>query len=882
LALNSRRLIFRPATFGCAIYCLPIEEGRVNADDTSEPDPDSASPESQPKKSPDETVPPTIKGPPSPLAHSGAKTPPSGARPRFSRSGSERTSLPLPRADLSAEKVLRDVPRAEWEGGECPVLGGIPLLAKLGEGGMGSVYFGIHPRLNAAVAVKVLPVHLADQDPHLIARFIREAQIAARVHSPHLIHVIDVNYDAGLYYLVMEYVHGLTAGKLLIELHREGRSVSQLDAVDICIGACTGLLAAHQEGIIHRDIKPDNIMIPRAGASQELDCRGAKLMDLGLARVPLGPEGTAGLTLIETALGTPGFMPPEQVLDARTADTRSDIFSIGATLYALVCGRAPFVRESAMKALFATLNEAHTPMREYYKGVAGPIVAIVNRCLAKERHDRYPDTRALIEDLIACRKIVFQRELEGAAPPPPIITIPQRPQTGRAPVRKHRFLLPGLLAAAAVLLAIASAYLVFNARNTSSRGTPVAQAPAALGAGSASATGSPAVPAAPSAAAEQRRLQEEENRAQQEQRRLAEQERLAREEQQRAEAEQQRAAEARRAQEEQRRAQEQERLRQEEQRRAAAAAAEEAKRRAERAAEQRRIASEAEQRRRTQFDALLNDTDQLLAAENSAAAAAKLAAASELYPDEPGIAERRDHLARLNAKLEERRQVTAYLATTDQIIERDGNLDEAQTALNSASKLNADKQQVAQRAEKITQMRNARARRQAFSAAIQNAEQAIERNDLVVADKQLAAAQSLDAKDPQIKALSDKIAAKRQALQAAQAEQLRRTDFERHVKTADAELTRHVDLNAAEREIREATKLFPKDPRLQALTKRLEQWREAILLANQNAARQQAERERAAREERFETRYQPTPPPERERPSGRNYGNVGERMLNED
>lgn len=133
------------------------------------------------------------------------------------------TQPSVPSQDLSGDKLLATAPRMPMADKPVPALGGIPLLAKLGQGGMGAVYYGIHPRLKLEVAVKVLPFNLAEKNPGLIERFYREANIAARVRSPHLVLVTDVNEDCGLFFLVMEFVRGTSAGSYLRTLRQAGR-----------------------------------------------------------------------------------------------------------------------------------------------------------------------------------------------------------------------------------------------------------------------------------------------------------------------------------------------------------------------------------------------------------------------------------------------------------------------------------------------------------------------------------------------------------------------------------------------------------------------------------------------------------------------------------
>jgi serine/threonine protein kinase len=243
-------------------------------------------------------------------------------------------------SDVNADRLLNGAPRVTHDGREVPALGGIPLLKKIGQGGMGAVYYGFHPRLAQEVAVKVLPFPLIAQDPIAVQRFYREAQIAAKVKSPHLVGVMDVNEEAGLFYLVMEYVNGVTAGSYLSnKKSATGGALNETEALDICIGAAQGLAAAHAEGIIHRDLKPDNILIPSSKQEAALLFENAKLADLGLARTD---ESGQSLTSSFSAMGSVGYMPPEQALDAKKVRKQGDVFSLGATLYALLSGRAPF------------------------------------------------------------------------------------------------------------------------------------------------------------------------------------------------------------------------------------------------------------------------------------------------------------------------------------------------------------------------------------------------------------------------------------------------------------------------------------------------------------------------------------------------------------
>jgi serine/threonine protein kinase/ABC-type Fe3+ transport system substrate-binding protein len=316
--------------------------------------------------------------------------------------------LSVPIQDLSQDKLLISAPRVTFEGRTVPALGNIPLLARLGQGGMGAVYFGIKTMLKKEVAVKVLPMHLAQQQPQLVQRFLREAQIAAKIESPHLILVTDVSEDGGLFYLVMEYVRGSSAGALLKGARHAGaQGLDEAMALDICIAATAGLAAAHASGVIHRDVKPENIMVPKNKGQahhEELEYTAAKLADLGLARAD--DIGGPSLTGAQAAMGTPGYMAPEQALNARHAGKPADVFSMGATLYAMLGGVAPFKGETATEAVIATIQKPHVPILQVRPNISPVTADLIERCLNKDPAKRYVDGTALKRALAICRSSI--------------------------------------------------------------------------------------------------------------------------------------------------------------------------------------------------------------------------------------------------------------------------------------------------------------------------------------------------------------------------------------------------------------------------------------------------------------------------------------------
>jgi serine/threonine-protein kinase len=305
-----------------------------------------------------------------------------------------------PIGDLAQEKLIRDASRARVNGIIVPSLGGVPLLCKLGQGGMGAVYYGIQPSTGREVAVKVLPFHLAERNPEMLQRFHREAKLAAAIESPNLVKIFDVSEENGLVFMIMEYVNGSSAGAYIKALRSEGLVLRERPALELCLATARGLAAAHAQGVIHRDIKPDNILIPWDPAGHRPRLDETKLADLGLAR-NIEAHGES-LTASSAALGTPGYMAPEQGLDAKNAGRPSDVFSLGATLYAVLCGRAPFRSTSVMLTLLDTAQRPHHPVCEIRKDISERSAGLIDRCLSKDPAQRFPDAGALIAALEEC------------------------------------------------------------------------------------------------------------------------------------------------------------------------------------------------------------------------------------------------------------------------------------------------------------------------------------------------------------------------------------------------------------------------------------------------------------------------------------------------
>jgi len=255
---------------------------------------------------------------------------------------------------------------------------------KIGEGGMGAVYRGRHETLDIPVAVKVLPRYLDIKDPEYAHRFFREARIAARLRHPNIVQVIDSGTEGNHHYLVMEYIDGQTCKE---KVETEGRLPWQ-EAVRIVRQAADALGYAAKEGIIHRDVTPDNIMLDKDGR--------ARITDLGLAKEAAADR--TGVTRTGATLGTPYYMSPEQINSARDVDFRSDIYSLGITLYHLVCGVVPYVG-STFEVMTKHVREPLPSPKQHVKDLPDAFCDVVRKMTAKRPEHRYDSYEALIEDL---------------------------------------------------------------------------------------------------------------------------------------------------------------------------------------------------------------------------------------------------------------------------------------------------------------------------------------------------------------------------------------------------------------------------------------------------------------------------------------------------
>ncbi|HVR84507.1 MAG TPA: protein kinase [Planctomycetota bacterium] len=325
-------------------------------------------------------------------------------------------------------------------------LGDFKLVRKLGEGGMGAVYLATGPD-GRSVAVKVLPRHLGTNE-EFVKRFRREADAAIQLKHPNIIGAFFAGVDAGYHYYVMEYCDGMPLDKLLVAQ----KTLPVRQAIAIALEVSRGLKYAHDLGIIHRDIKPSNIMLARDGE--------ARVLDLGLSK-NLEDSALSFKTVTGAVLGTPHYISPEQAQGERNVDGRSDIYSLGATIYHLVTGRTPFDGATALEILSKHVNTVLPNPQDLREEIPDAVVHVLERMMAKAPADRYRDCGELITDLVEAQEgrmpksQVIAPALTSIAPAARRSPLKKRPPTGRratAPSSPASVTLIGGGAAAAVLV----------------------------------------------------------------------------------------------------------------------------------------------------------------------------------------------------------------------------------------------------------------------------------------------------------------------------------------------------------------------------------------------------------------------------------------------
>ncbi|MFO7680712.1 MAG: protein kinase [Chloroflexota bacterium] len=327
----------------------------------------------------------------------------------------------------------------------------------LGQGGMSAVYKAIDPNLRRAVAVKIIHPHLSG-DPEFVRRFEEEAAAVAKLRHPNIIQVYDFNHEGSTYFIVFEFIPGESLQSYLKRLNETKRLMPYPEAVETTAKVADALEYAHEQGLIHRDVKPANVMI---NVRQE-----PILMDFGIAKIVGGTQHTA----TGAVLGTARYMSPEQIR-GQQIDARTDIYSLGAMLYETLSGRPPFEADSAMTLMMMHIQDPVPDLGQIRPDAPPDLTAVTYKALAKERADRYQTAAefaqalrtASLDSEAAPLPVFAQTAIAAAAPtlldPDPVSAVvePQQVEAlpthdGKNPLWKWLLIGGGLLAAILVII----------------------------------------------------------------------------------------------------------------------------------------------------------------------------------------------------------------------------------------------------------------------------------------------------------------------------------------------------------------------------------------------------------------------------------------------
>jgi serine/threonine-protein kinase len=278
------------------------------------------------------------------------------------------------------------------EGTEKPMLGRYQIEKELGKGAMGVVYLGRDPKINRVVAIKTMALSQefdADELKDVKERFFREAETAGRLNHPNIVQMYDAGEEHDLAYIAMEFLKG----KDLVPYTKPDNLLPLPKAINIVMHVAEALSYAHGNQVVHRDIKPANFMY-------EPESDQVKVTDFGIARITDSSKTKTGMVL-----GTPSYMSPEQ-LAGKKIDGRSDLFSLGVTLYQMACGKLPFEGESMAQLMFKITNDSAPDIRTIRPDVPDCLVAIINRALVKDPEQRYQTGGEMAKDLHACLALV--------------------------------------------------------------------------------------------------------------------------------------------------------------------------------------------------------------------------------------------------------------------------------------------------------------------------------------------------------------------------------------------------------------------------------------------------------------------------------------------
>ncbi len=310
------------------------------------------------------------------------------------------TVAPLPAASGKAALPNAAIPELPAELANHPKF---RILKELGRGGMGVVYKAEHRIMEITIAVKVISRALLD-NPDALERFHREVRAAAKLIHPHIVRALDADCAGELHLLVMEFVEGVSLSQAV---QKKG-PLPIPHACHYVRQAALGLQLAHEQGMVHRDIKPHNLMLTPRGQ--------VKILDFGLARLASEQKQRGGLTRTGDFMGTPDYVAPEQAMDATQADIRADIYSLGCTLYFLLTGRPPFQEDTMVKQVLAHIEKEAVPLPQIRPDVPQGLAVVVARMLAKDPGQRFQKPVEVAE---ALAPFVKAGQKPAVPPPPP-------------------------------------------------------------------------------------------------------------------------------------------------------------------------------------------------------------------------------------------------------------------------------------------------------------------------------------------------------------------------------------------------------------------------------------------------------------------------------
>jgi serine/threonine protein kinase len=289
------------------------------------------------------------------------------------------------------------------------------ILDRIGRGRMAGVFKAVHPS-GQVVAIKVLPPSKA-RDPQVMGRFLREAQLGQRLHHPNIVRTFQMGQAHGVHYLVMEYLEGETLQAVL----RRRRNLPASAAGRLVYQALLGLQHMHEQGLVHRDLEPGNLMLlPVPGKKRTVKHAHVKILDIGLARALVDEAPLDGVRVVSSEgdlLGTAPYMAPEQARDLHSADIRADIYSLGCILYHALTGQPPFPDANVLNQIVRHATEAPRPLREFGVEVPAGLQEVLDKMLAKDPAQRYATPKQAAESL--GKTLVGKRATAKPAPAPP-------------------------------------------------------------------------------------------------------------------------------------------------------------------------------------------------------------------------------------------------------------------------------------------------------------------------------------------------------------------------------------------------------------------------------------------------------------------------------